>query len=148
MSATKLEDLKKEAAAIGAPINDNWGVPKVQAAIEKRKKELAEEEAPAPEKTPDPEPVPTETVTVTPDVAPEPTVTPEPAEQAAPEPITGVTIRNTTAAPITLIANRQPGGRVTILPTKTEVVTGKFMKEIEANKGAMTFFTTGELVRL
>lgn len=135
MSATKLEDLKKEAAAIGAPINDNWGVPKVQAAIEKRKKELAEEEAPAPTATPDP--------------APEVTPTSgQPDEQSVPEPITGVTIRNTTAAPITLIANRQPGGRVTILPTATEVVTGKFMKEIEANKAAMTFFTTGELVRL
>lgn len=61
--------------------------------------------------------------------------------------VEGVSICNNSAAPITLIANRDRGGKVTILPTQTVAVTGEFMAAIEANEAAMTFFNPKQLVK-
>lgn len=55
-------------------------------------------------------------------------------------------IKNTTGRPITLMVTNKD--KVTILPTQTEEVTKEFMAEIKKNRGAMTFFESGELVEV
>ena len=61
-------------------------------------------------------------------------------------PAKGVTVKNTSKRPITLIAGKN--SRETILPTESKDLPKDFMAEIEKNRGAMQYFKDGELVKV
>lgn len=56
-----------------------------------------------------------------------------------------VSIHNSSAKPITLIGDRTPEGKITILPTETVQIKGELWAKLEANEAAQTYFTIGEL---
>lgn len=76
------------------------------------------------------------------------TTTQEPKTQAPKvgRPPKGVSVKNTSQRPITLIVDKNT--RETILPTETKELDKDFMAAIEKNAGAMTFFESGDLVKV
>jgi hypothetical protein len=56
-----------------------------------------------------------------------------------------VSIHNSSARPITLIGDRTPESKVTILPTETVQIKGDLWAKLEENEAAQTYFTIGEL---
>jgi hypothetical protein len=56
-----------------------------------------------------------------------------------------VSIHNSSARPITLIGDRTPEGKVTILPTETVQIKGDLWAKLEENEAAQTYFDIGEL---